>query len=96
MFFAAEYLARIEEVVLNILENTEPIDKTITLWWGLDGLRLNEDGTTEWVNRRKRNSATQPMRTGYLLNGQMQNAKAQIDALMAQNAMLQMQSWQSA
>lgn len=24
----------------------------VTLWWGLDGLRLNRDGTTEWICKK--------------------------------------------
>lgn len=54
MFSVSEYISRIEQTALDILESMKPIDKTITLWWGLDGLRLNEDGTTEWVSRKKK------------------------------------------
>lgn len=52
-FVISEYYARTEQAALDILENQEPVDQTIVLWWGLDGLRLNEDGTLEWVSRRK-------------------------------------------
>lgn len=52
-----EYLSRIEAAHLDILENIVPTDKTITLWWGLDGLRLNEDGTMEWVSRKKKRTS---------------------------------------
>lgn len=52
-FNALEYMERIEKVSLEILERKQPTSQVITLWWGLDGLRLKEDGTTEWVSRKK-------------------------------------------
>ena len=52
-FVVSEYYDQMEKAALDILEQQEPVDQTIILWWGLDGLRLNEDGTLEWVNRRK-------------------------------------------
>lgn len=56
-YFVSQYLSRIEAAHLDILENIVPIDKTITLWWGLDGLRLNEDGTMEWMSRKKKRTS---------------------------------------
>lgn len=53
MFSVSEYFDRIKEASLEILETMEPIDKTITLWWGFDGIQLSEDGTFKWVSRRK-------------------------------------------
>lgn len=100
MFSVSEYLSRIEQAALDILESMKPIDKTITLWWGLDGLRLNEDGTTEWVSRKKKSvepvfyqpcQSIQPIHAGILLSDQTQSTRAQIDALMARNAALQAQ-----
>lgn len=118
MFSVSEYLSRIEQAALDILESMKPIDKTITLWWGLDGLRLNEDGTTEWVSRKKKSVETvsyqpcqsiRPIHAGIgggggggsngsggsgiliLLSDKTQSTRAQIDALMAQNAALQTQ-----
>lgn len=52
----AEHFKRIEQAALDITESKEPIDRTIILWWGLDGLRLNEDGTIEAVCRGKKKS----------------------------------------
>lgn len=52
-FIVSEYYARMEQAALETLESQAPVDQTIILWWGLDGLRLNEDGTMEWVSRRK-------------------------------------------
>lgn len=52
-FSVPAYFDRMEQIALDILEKQEPIGKTIILWWGLDGLRLNEDGTLEWISRKK-------------------------------------------
>lgn len=48
-----EYLDRIEKASLEIQETKQPVSHVITLWWGLDGLQLNEDGSTEWISRKK-------------------------------------------
>lgn len=32
------------------MEDSEPY--SITLWWKLDGLRINHDGTTQWISRK--------------------------------------------
>lgn len=42
-----------EQTALELLEKQEPVEQIIVLWWGLDGLRLNEDGTLEWIRRKK-------------------------------------------
>lgn len=55
-FSVSKYLERIERAALDIVENKEPVDHTIILWWGLDGLRLNENGTIEAVSRKKQKS----------------------------------------
>lgn len=97
-FKISEYLSRIERSYLDMLENLQPIDKTITLWIGLEGLRLNEDGTTEWLSRKNPAEnvfyqpcqSIQPMRTGLGFE-QAQCTRAQIEALMAQNAAREMQ-----
>lgn len=54
-FVVSEYLDRTERVGLEVLEQQKTIERTIILWWGLDGLRLNEDGTLEWISRKKQN-----------------------------------------
>lgn len=53
-FSVAEYMDRIDRVQVEILSNQKPVDQTIILWWGLDGLRLNENGTLEWITRKKK------------------------------------------
>lgn len=58
-FSISEYFDRMEQAALDILEKQEPVDKIIILWWGLDGLRLNEDGTLEWISRKKQKPVNQ-------------------------------------
>ena len=104
LFAISEYYASMEKAALDILEHQEPVDQTIILWWGLDGLRLNEDGTLEWVSRRKpepvqENVFYQLCQSAPAYNpdllAQTQSTRASIDALMAQNASLQMQAYQA-
>jgi hypothetical protein len=101
-FFVSEYYDQMEKAVLDILENQETVDQTIILWWGLDGLRLNEDGTMKWVSRRK----PKPVQENIFFQScqsiiptpkynMCQSTQAQIDALMAQNMQLQVQAWRA-
>lgn len=102
-FVVSEYYGRMEKVTLEILEAREPVNKTITLWWGLDGLRLNEDGTSKWISREKpkpvlenpvfQNCQFVPIYNPDLL-AQTQSTRESIDALMKQNISLQMQALQ--
>ena len=101
-FNVSEYLARTEKENLEILENRKSVDKTIILWWGFDGLRLNEDGSIEWISRKKQspisqNVFRQPWQTGRLTMqyDMRQSTQAQIDVLMAQDIQLQAQAWQA-
>lgn len=51
-FSASDYLERIEKASIEILAGLEQEEKyTLVLWAGLDGLRLNENGTLEWIKR---------------------------------------------
>ena len=97
MFTVSEYFSRIERAHLDILEDLKPVSKVITLWLGLDGLQLNEDGTTEWVSRKKtaENVFYHPCQSIQTWIGQTQSTRAQIDARMAQNVASQAQLWQS-
>lgn len=109
-FSVPEYFSRIEKAYLDILEDCKPVDQVITLWWRLDGLRLNEDGTTEWISRRKpksepisQNVFYQPERSimqtqypVYDVSGMCQSTQATIDALQAQKVSLSIQAAQSA
>jgi len=51
-FSVSEYYKRIERTWLEFLSEQECVEKyTLVLWVGLDGLRLNDDGTMEWIKR---------------------------------------------
>lgn len=50
-FEASEYLARIQNEYFLILRNAQPVDWIITLWLCLEGLRIDPDGTSEWIRR---------------------------------------------
>lgn len=52
-FSLPDYFDRMEKLHLKLMqEREERKPQIITLWWGFDGLRLNQDGTTKWVSRR--------------------------------------------
>lgn len=57
-FSIPEYFDRIEKEHIKLLQEREqnPVSKVIELWWGLDGIRLLEDGTTEWVKRKSQSN----------------------------------------
>ena len=103
-FVVSEYYDRMEKAALDILEHQEPVNQTIILWWGLDGLRLNEDGELEWISRKtpkpvNQNVSYHPCQSIQTYNpnlfDQTQSTRASIDALMAQNVSLQMQAYQA-
>lgn len=51
-FSLSSYFDRIEKLNISLLEESENREtEPITLWLGNDGLRLNEDGTTEWIRQ---------------------------------------------
>lgn len=107
-FSIPAYFDRMEQAALEILEKQEPIDRTIILWWGLDGLRLNENGTSEWISRKKpkpvmQNVFYQPcqsiqddIESQLRLHSQTQSTRAQIEELMMRNAAFQNQATQYA
>lgn len=103
-FVVSEYYDQMEKAALDILEHQEPVNQTIILWWGLDGLRLNEDGELEWISRKtpkpvNQNVSYHPCQSVPAYNpnlfDQTQSTRASIDALMAQNASLRMQALQA-
>lgn len=103
-FVVSEYYDRMEKAALDILEQREPMGQTIILWWGLDGLRLNEDGELEWISRKtpkpvNQNVSYHPCQSIPAYNpnlfAQMQNTRASINALMDQTASLQTQALQA-
>lgn len=54
-FSVAEYFKRKEKLNIELLEEQKAAKHTIVLWWGLDGLRMNEDGSTEWIKKKSVN-----------------------------------------
>lgn len=50
-FSVSEHFSRIEKVADDITREYEREDPCTVLWWGLDGLKLNEDGTMEWIRK---------------------------------------------
>lgn len=60
-FSVTEYLDRMERESLKLAERRKKY--LIVLWWGFDGLRLNEDGTTEWISRKP--TSTPPPQIDY-------------------------------
>lgn len=107
-FSVADYWKRLEQTTIDILEEQKPVDQTIILWWGLDGLTLDKNGELKWVSRKKdkpvnQNVSYQPCQTvvyadnnSYMRVNECQSTRAQIDELMANNVSLQMQINQSA
>lgn len=107
-FSIPAYFDRMEQAALDILEKQDPIDRTVILWWGLDGLRLNEDETLEWISRKKpkpvmQNVFYQPcqsiqadVESKLRIHSQTQSTRAQIEELMMRNAALQNQATQYA
>lgn len=91
-FSVARYFDHIEETFLKIHEKREKEpDYTIILWWAFDGLRLNKDGNTEWISRRKKAEPRAECRTNedfmrVLAEDALQFQKAKLDIIMQQNA----------
>lgn len=49
----SEYLERMEKLHLELHRNNETEKaRSLTLWWGYDGLLINSDGTTKWISRK--------------------------------------------
>lgn len=107
-FLVSEYLDRMEQAQLDILEHQKPVDQTVVLWWGLDGLTLDENGELKWISRKKPEPVSQPeayfpcQSVLYADNRQIfaanmcQSTQATIDALQMQNAAQQIQAAQQA
>lgn len=107
-FSGSAYLDRIEQAAIDILEERKPVDQTIILWWGLDGLTLDENGELKWISRKKpepvnQNVFYQPCQSIFYADNYpvlglntCQNTQAKIDTLQMQNAALQMQAAQQA
>lgn len=95
-FVISAYYDRTEKESLKILEEYKPVGKTIILWWGFDGLQMNEDGSSEWISRKKSEPINQSVfyqpvqsltQAAYPSYAGYQNTQAMIDALQTQIAM---------
>lgn len=100
-FSLQEYLERRENLALELIAEQEAREPyVITLWWGFDGLRLNADGTTEWISRRpepKPETVCPALQNGYTdCSGAAQSLASILqDSIQNQIRSLQMQRMQS-
>ncbi len=60
-FETPSYLDHMEKAHLDLLRERQPVDWTITLWLGLDGLRIDPYGTSEWIRREPFQAAPPPL-----------------------------------
>lgn len=94
-FSVTEYLDRMEREFLKIADKSDKY--LIVLWWGFDGLRLNEDGTAEWISRKP----APPPQIDYSLCSRpamysgLQNAICNTESMQAQIQCLQAQQLQA-
>lgn len=107
-FSTSAYMGRIEKSSVEIMQDAQKRPKyQFVLWAGLDGLRMNDDGTTEWIRREEK---PKPVSVSYSLPqslawnpafnvNQMQNVSRetqnQLAILQAQTQNLQFQQWQT-
>lgn len=52
-FVVSEYWKEMDRHLVDILQKQKPVDQIIILWWGLDGLTLDENGELKWISRKK-------------------------------------------
>lgn len=103
-FSISEYYDRIEKINVDILSKKENQNHyKITLWAGLDGLQLNDDGSTEWIKRGENKKEITPLNdglqnvntsfTGYSFQNMntIDSIQSQINSLQYQNQHLMMQ-----
>lgn len=65
-FSPSAYMGRIEKAAVEIMQEAEKKPKyQLVLWAGLDGLRLNDDGTSTWIRREEdKPKAVAPVQSG--------------------------------
>lgn len=107
-FCPSDYLKRIIELSDELQHEKEQSDNyRLILWWGINGLRLNADGSYEWTKKEIIKSTTLPSPTGawresmvqqtcctsqyQRLDSMLQCQQSRINELQMQNAMLQLQ-----
>lgn len=100
-FVLSEYFERTEKAFIDTLQKRNHIDRTIVLWYGLDGLRMNEDGTFEWISREKPKTANQNtfyqmcQSTPILFDG-LQNTQASQEQIFALKMQLDIANFNTA
>lgn len=64
-FCTSDYLKRTIELSDKLQHEKDQSDKHgLVLWWGIDGLRLNADGSYEWIKKEIIKFTTLPSSTG--------------------------------
>lgn len=56
-----DYLDRLEKSQVEAMKKRKPVDEVIVLWFGLDGLQLNVDGSREWISRADEKEEEKPV-----------------------------------
>lgn len=97
-FSVSDYCDRMEKQLLALQFEKEKREVyLITLWWGFDGLRLNEDGTAKWISRKP----TLPPQINYsfcsspIMYSGLQSAICNGESMQAQIQSLQAQQLQA-
>lgn len=94
-FVLSEYFEHIEKAFIDTLQNQKHVDHIIVLWFGLDGLRMNEDGAFEWISREKpkpdyQNISYQMCQSAPILFDGLQNTQATQEQIFALKMQLDM------
>lgn len=95
-FVLSKYFEHTEKAFIDTLQNRNPVDRTIVLWFGLDGLQMNEEGTFEWISRANPKSANQNIshqmcQSAPILFDGLQNTQATQEQILALKMQQQMQ-----
>lgn len=107
-FSVSKYMDRLEKAGIEIMAEAEKRPEyQLVLWAGLDGLRMNEDGTTEWIRREE--EKPKPISVSYFPVNRIEpvspfiqshfcnvscETQNRIEQLQAQMQDLQLQQWQ--
>lgn len=95
-FSIPDYLSRRERTILDLMERREKEEPyIITLWLGLDGLQLNEDGSTEWISRRKVEEKDANSGLTQILQNSLENDIAAMQLRRMQNQLQNLYAYQN-
>lgn len=107
-FSVSSYLQRVQDLSDELQhEKEQSTNYRIVLWWGIDGLTLNADGSYKWIKKEiiKFTTLTSPAGAWYesmvqqicctsqyqRFDSMLQCQQSRIDELQMQNTMLQLQ-----